>query len=191
MKNETSEVSRQKRVVDQMLTSHSLLRDRYRRRARLLNLVLLVLGVALCALTFASTDNLSSIGVSPPTADFLLRVVAVAVFLISLIEARLNWSGLASIHGDAADRLFRIKQKHRELLDASGELDSDQIANLKKEYLVVHSNLPEIPERHFLQLKAKHLRKVGLSRRLDTSPGRPVWLIKWDLFREGLKGSKR
>ena len=54
-----NENERQYSVIDQMLSMHSSLRDKYKRRALLLNLALLLVSVFLCAFVFADEKMFS------------------------------------------------------------------------------------------------------------------------------------
>ena len=48
-----------------------------------------------------------------------------------------------------------------------------------------------IPDARFNALKAKHLRKVELSKRTSARPERLIVLHRLDVFREGLKEDKK
>ena len=55
------ENERQYRIIDQLLTAHAVLRDRYARRARLLSVSALALSVALNGFVFANDEVLKLI----------------------------------------------------------------------------------------------------------------------------------
>ena len=65
--------------------------------------------------------------------------------------------------------LTTLKGEYREAISASAE--ADVAARLANRYLDVVTRIPEIPERLFNRLKARHLLKVEVSRELSAHPG--------------------
>lgn len=177
-------IRRDLRLIDQSITSFSILRDRYRRRSLYLSVTLLVAGVALVLLTFGSDEVLALIGVQPSSANVMIGVAGAVLFVASLIELRVDWQGQASLFGWASDRFAEVKLAYRTYLDGP-KSDEVREAELRGQYQTASALAPRIPEAEFLPLKQAHLRKVALSKMVSRSPGTPILLLRWRLMRSG------
>jgi hypothetical protein len=177
------ENERQYRIVDQMMTAHAVLRDRFSRRARTLNLLLLSLAIILNAFVFASDDMLKVLFFGHTAeAKVWIASVSVALLVLAIIEFRVDWEGRSRSHEDAVERLSRLKASYREAHAVNG-----RGAELTREYARTMAMLPPIPERSFIRLKAYHKFKRLLSQELDAHPGIPAWLaslrLRWQIIR--------
>jgi hypothetical protein len=169
------EFRRQYRVLDQMLSAHSVLRDRYAKKALWLTVGLLALAVTLNAFVFVSDDVLGFFGGDPEGIRVWLGIVSVAILALSIAEFKVDWQGRASIHEDATRRLADLKAEFRAAKESLSEGHCESVlASLSRDYSKVMDLLPPIPESQFIPLKARHLRKVRMSRELDDHPGVPL-----------------
>jgi len=183
------EIRRQARVVDQMLSMHSLLRDRYARKAKGLTLGILGCSVVLCTATFLPNEALRFVGVSPLAGRVIVGVFSSLVFFFSIVKLCVAWGEVSSRYGEAAKRVAKLKQQYR--IATSGEtVGPDACAKLTQEFSQVMEGLPPIPDKQFPSLKAYHLRKVRLSRMIDAHVGCPVWLLQLRLVWQGIFGKK-
>jgi len=172
----TDEFARKRRVLDQTLTGHALLRDRYGRRATILSLFILSMSILATATAFLKDSQyLSILGLTLPRQDWI-GIVTTAIFLLTIVDLRLDWGKRSGVHADAAQRLARLKGLFR---IAESEPSSNQVAgtNLDREYDSTMEQLPPIPEQFFLYAKALHLHKVCVSRLLDRHAGAPLWYV--------------
>lgn len=179
-----SENDRQFRVLDQMLSMHSDLRDRLKKRALYLNLLLLIVSVFLCALVFADNTIFLPVGLKPKVAETFIRIASVICFTVSIIEYRVDWRGNAAVHADAVRKLAALKSDYCECYSMCGGEDIDKNGVLSKKYSNVMANIVEIPENQFVKLKARHLRKLILSKRISEHPSVPVIILKSQLILE-------
>lgn len=162
------EIERQRRVVDQMSTMHSLMRDRARLQGVLLICVVLVASVAATAFAFAGGSEIVSIlGIKAQRSTWL-GWLAVIIFSITLIDLVLDRRGAAGRHGDAVRRLSSLKADYR--TTPLPAVAVEERNRLTERYLSVMDALPPLPERQFNRLKAKHLEKVEISRYLSNHP---------------------
>ena len=183
------ENERQYHVIDQSLTAHSKLRDVYARRAMFLGNGLLASSAILCTFVFPSDEVFLKIGLDPSLATLGLGFFSVLVFVLSLIETRVNWKGISSRHAEAAELLSRLKLKFRKsFADTKGE-DATKNASLGREFVKVQSALPRIPEKWFIPLKAEHSFKKLLSQRISAHPKAPVWFLRLQLRFGGLRAA--
>ena len=185
------ENERQYVLIDQFLSMHSSLRDKYERRALWLNTTQVGLSLFLCVFAFVGDNVLQTIGCDPPIARFVLGFSAVGVLLLSITEFRVDWKAVGSKHVEAVAYLAGLKAKYRKAFEESTGSDSKKNSRLTTEYNKTMEILPPIPERHFPQLKAAHQFKRILSQRLSLNPKAPVWIlqaqIRWEGIRVALK----
>jgi hypothetical protein len=179
------ENERQYRVVDQMLTMHSLLRDRMERRAFWLNTALIGSSLFLCVFSFVGDDVLGALKFDPSMTRFDLGLVAVVVLLISITEFRVDWRTVSGKHAEAVARLAALKAKYRKSFSETGGNDPNKNKRLTSEYEKVMNGLPAIPDRWFGKLKAEHRFKRLVSERINHSPRSPIWWVSFLLRMEG------
>jgi hypothetical protein len=183
------ENERQYRVVDQMLTMHSLLRDRMERRAFWLNTALIASSLFLTVFTFVGDNVLSALNLDPALTRFVLGLIAVFVLICSITEFRVDWRSVAGRHAEAVSRLARMKAKYRQSFTDTGGNDPQINTLLTSECDNMMSNIATIPDRWFNVLKAEHQFKRLLSERISQCPKTPRWFLKMLLRIEGIKES--
>lgn len=171
------EFRRKRRVLDQMLTGHSLLRDRYERRALVLTLLILALSIVATSVAFLSGDSTFSILGLRARVHIWVGVLTAIIFFLTLVDLRVDWRQRAGAHGEAARRLGRLKGLFRMATIRNGVVDAGG-ADLNGEYDNTMGQLPPIPDTRFLWVKAKHTRKVQVSKLLDKHAGAPLWYVR-------------
>ena len=181
------ENERQYAVIDQMLTMHSILRDRMERRAFWLNTALIVSSLFLLIFSFIGDDILSALGFDPRMTRFILGFVAAIVLVGSITEFRVDWRSVAGRHSEAALHLSTLKAKYRNSFAETKGNDPTTNSMLAAEYDKVITTLPSIPDRWFNTLKANHQYKKLLSIRISQHPKTPVWLLRILLRTEGIR----
>lgn len=178
------ETKRQYRVIDQMISMHSMLRDRYHRRALILSCGLLAFSAILVACVFIGEDTLNILHLSPSLAKLCIGGSSVFLFILSLIEFRVDWAGCSRSHGDAANCLSRLKTKYRETNECAKN-NSEKYSALSNEYAGIMEQLPPIPDKAFNSLKSKHLLKLEISKRISESPRTPLLILRLVICIEG------
>jgi hypothetical protein len=181
------EIERQYRVIDQMLTMHSSLRDRMERRAFWLNTALIASSLFMTAFAFVGDDLLRSLSLDPAMTRFVLGLVAVLVLICSITEFRVDWRSVAGKHAEAVSRLATLKAKYRKSFTETGGDDPEKNAILTSEYDNIMSSLSAIPDRWFNALKAEHQFKLLLSERISRCPKTPRWFLRLQLRIEGIR----
>lgn len=181
------ENERQYRVIDQMLTMHSLLRDRMERRAFWLNTALIASSLFLTVFTFVGDDVLRALNLDPALTRFVLGLVAVVVLICSITEFRVDWRSVAGRHAEAVSRLARMKAKYRQSFTDTGGNDPLMNTILTSECDNMMSNISTIPDRWFNVLKAEHQFKRLLSERISQCPRTPILFLRFQLLIEGIK----
>ncbi len=172
-----TELERQYRVLRQRLSMHAMLRDGYAKRALLLDIVLLACSVIFCATTFSSDDGLAKVGLSAERTRTVLGLASITAFFASLVALRVGWKGRSTLHRDAVQKLTVLLGLFRELRQEDGTWPEGQSTELHKAYWEVNNNVVEVPDRRFVGLKVRYLRKIELSRMSSTSPGCPLFVL--------------
>ena len=175
-----AEVRRVARVADMMCTAHAGLRDRYGRRALLLDLCILLVSAWLLALAFI--DPQINLSLTPP--GFVPKIwgglLACGVFALSIIQLCVNWKGLASAHSYSFAGYFAIKREATLLLASANDLDERACRALLARYESV--GIVTISERDFLAQKKRHLVKAEISKHLDSNPAASIFFTRIRLF---------
>lgn len=184
------EFRRKFRVLDQMLTQHSLIRDAYERRALVLTLLILALSILATAVAFISgAETVTILGVEA-RLQIWVGVLTAVIFFLSLIDLRVDWRQRAGAHEDAVRRLARVKGVLRGVTVVEGKVESGGV-DIDVEYDAAMDQIPPIPDKWFLRGKAKHVRKVRASQFLDSHPGAPAWWASVAAAWSGIRGSHR
>ena len=182
------EVERQFRVLDQTLSIHAILKSRYARCALTLEIILLACSVTFCATTFARDEVFTQIGLSAEIVRYILGVASIAAFFASLFALKVDWKGKSGFHSDAVKKLSLTLALFRKSRKEDGTWPQEKAEELNQAYWEAMNNVVEIPPNQFVSLKAKHLRKVEISKMSSSNPGCPVFLLRLVLFGRCIKG---
>ena len=181
------ELDREFRVLNQTLSIHTLLRDKYNGLALILDLSLLACSVIFCATTFAGDDFYSKIGLLPETGRLVLGIASILAFSCSIISLRVNWKGKGANHSEAVKKLSDVAAQFRKEQHENGAWTEGIEENLHNDYWNAMNNIVEIPANKFNKLKAKHLKKVEISKMISSSPGCPIFLMNLVLTCRSIK----
>ncbi len=170
---------------------HAMLRDRYATWALTIDLLLLACAVVFCATTFVRDDVLSYIGFSAKGVRYILGVASIIAFFASLVALRVDWKGKSSRHKDAVDRLSRVLSLFRQYRQEDDTWPENRGDELHQSYWEAMNNVAAIPEKSFVRLKARHLRKVEISKMSDVAPGSPLWTLRLILLFRSIRNIKQ
>ena len=185
------ELNRQYRVLKQILSMHTFLKDKYERFALIIDIILLICAVVFCATTFIRDDVFTHIGLASQNVRFILGITSIVAFLTSLITLRVGWKGKAALHKEAERKLTTVLEFFRELYNEDKTWPQEKSIKLHNAYWEAMKNTIDVPANKFVGLKARHLRKVKLSTMLDDAPGSSIWLLRLiNLFRSSKKALK-
>lgn len=174
------------RVVDLMLSAHSILRDRNRRRQLSLTLLVMALSIAVTSLAFFSEGLRVEIGPLQAELTIWLGILAALIFFLSIVDLTVNWKRQAWTHEDAVRRLGELKSKLRAVTLVGNNVDTGG-EDIRAEYERTMADLVEIPERRFLPMKVKHHRKVEISKLIDKHKGAPLPYLRLLVVLRGLR----
>jgi hypothetical protein len=183
-----SELERIKRVSDQLVTAHSVLRDRYARRAFFIDITILGSTLWLTAMAFVNPEigvELTPHGLSK---DLWLGLLSVVAFFLSIVQIRVDWKGKEYAHARACEAYSSVKRETVNLL-AQEKFDELEYKRILDKYESAGTLSIPIPEAEFNTLKSKHKIKVEISRYLDDKPAASPTLLKIKLWcRDNIRG---
>lgn len=171
------EVGRIRGVADMLCTGHADLRDRFTRRALILDLSILALATWLVALAFIGpriNASLTPFGLDPQIWSGLL---AVLTFFLSVLQLKVDWKGRADAYRRSFDIYSEVKREAGYLLASEDPLDEQDCRRVLARYDMASAVGVPIPEGEFLHQKQRHKMKLALSRYLDSHPFASIWLV--------------
>jgi len=171
------EIERIRRVSDLLCTGHAVLRDRFARRALLLDLSVLGLSTWLVALAFV--EPRIGVRLSPFGWDSKLwaGLLAVATFFLTVVQLKTDWKGRADAHKRTLNIYAEVKREAGYLL-AAGDFDDAECRRVLARYDMASAVGVEMPEADFLPQKRQHKIKVALSKHLDSHPSASLLLTR-------------
>lgn len=186
------EFNRRRRVVDTMLTAHATLGERYGRWARGLTLLIMGLSIVATGVAFVSSESDVTIGPFTGRVQVLVGLLTCVIFFLSIVDLLVEWRRRAWGHDEAVRRLADLKAQYRRAHTEHDVTRSelDLVAEYDNTMDALDALRVPIPDAKFNRLKARHWRKVELSKRISARPQRPLLLHRLDILREGLGTSQ-
>lgn len=189
---EEDEFKRKRRVADMLVTAHSVLALRYRRISILFDVTIMIssfLVLLLSIVESAAPKILSSYMYG--YSQVVIAVGASMIFVLSVIEWRVSWKGMAEAHSRAANDYSSVKGQIGGLLSRGFEPGDVEAARIADRYDQIGNGNVPIPNDKFVSLKRAHLRKVELSRLLDDQPFAVAMVMRLRLaLKHTMKGWK-
>lgn len=169
-------------VVDQSITAHSMLKERFGLQARVLDIALFLVSSFLTFLAVASHSVRGKVLPQWIDGEMTLPVVAVIVFCGSLLQWHMGWKEKAALHSEAAKVLSQFKHELAKILGSGRDVSEEELRVHLQNYQYINQSKIVVPEEKFLSLKKAHKEKVAISKLLDMRPGAWVWLVKLKLL---------
>lgn len=175
------EAERALRVSDMLASCHSALRDRYARRALILDLAILVASVWLVAMAFVDPEIAKHFSIPGISAANTIGLLAVSTFVLSLFQLRTDWKYCAERFDQAAKAYALVKLALGAVL-ADEPLDNKQCDRVLENYRSIGERVVAVPERQFIRLKKRHLMKMRISQVLDKHAATSIFLVRLRLW---------
>lgn len=185
------EFERQKRVINMMITAHSVLRDKYLCRSKLFDISLLVAAIFLNALVFVSNDFYTNLSMNPENAKLYIGIISVILLALSIVGIMLNTKQKSENHGQACVQLFYLLNEIRNIEDINDPKEKLQHIDLfSSKYAQITAMLVPIPSKKFNRLKSIHLRKIEFSKFISIHKSKPFLIQKFLFIKHSLKNKK-
>lgn len=165
---------------------HGQLADYYRWWQIVLYFGTLLTSSFMLSLTLVSDEFI--VRTTPLTADsfkWLQTIIAVGNFFAGLVLSIWRPSDHEAKHREAIRHYTRVLYEIRRL-EERGNITEEEVKTIQSQYLN-DSNVPPIPDRHFLRLKKRYLVKVAISRFLEDHPHAWIMWVKIRLWFRELK----
>jgi hypothetical protein len=172
------EIERIRSVADMLCTAHANLRDRFARRALVLDLSILAMTTWLVALAFIEPRinvSLTPFGLVP---QVWIGLLAVFTFFLSLLQIKVDWKGRADAHKRSLDLYAEVKREAGYLLASGDEPDENACRRVLARYDMASATCIAVPEHEFLRQKRRHRSKVAVSKYLDKYPSASITLTR-------------
>lgn len=171
------EIERQHRVLKQRIEMHSILRSRYKWRAKVAEIILLVGAVLFVATTFGSEEFFAELRISPTVGPVALKLASIMAFTASLVLLVLDWNGRAARHENAVKRLSHVLKSFREARRDDKSWEDSRLDALSQDYWRTSDDVEPIPPNKFNELKSKYLIKKEISILKGRYPGCPRFIL--------------
>lgn len=178
MENLREELERVKRTSDMLASGHASLKEKYGRRAVMLDIAILTLSLWLTAIAFADPHlgvRLTPFGLDP---QLWVGILGVFTFLLSIVQLRVNWKGQSDAYRRTCDLYAEVKRECSRMLASGAEIGGEDGRLVLARYGIATDVGTAMPEGEFLRQKRRHVQKVAISRHLDTHPGASITLLK-------------
>jgi len=185
------ELQRKYKVINMMITMHSILHQRFKKKSLVGNIFFLLTAIILNVFIFFDFDYLSFTGFSIDKIKNIVAVTSFLIFLLSVVFMLVEWSKKSEQHLQAINQLSRLLNELRSLL----KIENSALLSNKSElfdelYNQVNETIPKIPDKKFNYLKARHYNKVEISKFIDKHKGKPYFVIRILFFFEKTFKSK-
>jgi len=172
------ELERIRRVADMLVTGHANLRDRYSRRATLLDLAVMALSTWLTAVVFIEPRinvKLTPFGIDP---RLWVGFLGIFTFFLSIVQLRVDWKGRSDAHKRSFDLYTEVKRECGYLLASQEALTAESCQRVLSRYDLATEVGTPLPESEFLAQKRNHLQKIEVSKFLDKHPSASILLLR-------------
>lgn len=176
---EADELQRVFRVTDQTCSQHALLRDRFSRKALVLDLITLALGVYLVSLAFVDPAIARKLTPAPLSPIIFIGFLGVGQLFLGILQLRVDWKARSDAHARSMSLHADLKRELGTLLarDPATVTDVDYVRVRAQQAMTSNAALP-VPDADFLWTKRHHKLKVAVSKHLDGHPGASILLTK-------------
>jgi len=107
---------------------------------------------------------------------------SLVTFFLSIVQFKSHWKNKAQDHHISFTEYANVKKECRMITSGSRAATSPELQRIRSLYDAATEKGTDIPNRVFVQGKASHVRKVYISRYLDSHPGAWTSLVKLKLF---------
>jgi len=174
-----SEVSRIRRVSDQLCSAHAALRDKFNRRAIILDVSLLLLSAWVTIVSVVDQRYVAFLTPFGFDSQLWAGLLGLTVFILTLFQFKVDWKGTSEAHKRTFSLYAEVKREAGYLLASNeddGEIPLREFQRLTSRYDMASDAGVAVPEKDFLRLKRAHRLKIALSKHLDEYPGTSIKL---------------
>jgi hypothetical protein len=176
-----TEIASIERKADQSCSIHAGLRDWYERLANWLDYSLMFAATYLLGLSFVEPTIGLRLSLGFPS-QVVIATLSLVTFFLSIVQFKSHWKSKAQDHHITFTEYAAVKKECRMITSGARSATGPELARIRAIYDAATEKGTDIPNRAFVQGKASHVRKVYISRYLDSHPGASVWLVRFKLL---------
>lgn len=177
------ELNRKYRVINMMISMHSIMHHRFKTKSLIGSIFFLLTAIILNVFIFFDYDYLSFTGLGISNIKNIISISSFLVFLLSVIFLLVEWSKKSEQHLQAVNQLSRLLNELRSIRKIEDSAILANKAELFDElYNQTNESISKIPDKKFNYLKARHYKKVEISKFIDKHKGKPYFVIKLLFF---------
>ena len=179
--NIETEIASLERKADQSCSIHAGLHDWYERLSSYLDHSLMFATTYLLGISFVEPTIGLRLSFGFPT-QIIVASLSLVTFFLSNVQFKSHWKNKAQDHHISFTEYANVKKECRMITSGSRTATGAELQRIRSLYDAAAEKGTDIPNRVFLKGKACHVRKVYISRYLDSHPGAWVPLVKLKLF---------
>lgn len=185
------ELERIRRVSDLLCTAHATLRDTYRTRGLIVEVIVLISTFLLTVIALADQNLLMQLLNTTVSAQLGSGIAGSLIFCLTLLQLTLRWKEKAESHEKSFRMYAEVKRESIYTLMQSEPIPEKDFQRLADRYDMAGDVGTAIPEKLFIKLKQRHELKVEVSKAISNKPGASVFLAKVKIFlRDNFGGEK-
>jgi hypothetical protein len=179
--NIDEEIASIERKADQACSIHAWLRDRYQFRAEMLDYGLIAASTYLVGLAVVEPAIGIPLSFGVDRTAFI-SAMSLPTFFLSILQFKSDWKTKAQAHQRSFAEYAKVKADCRTFTSGVRTATAPEHQRVRDRYDMVIEVGTHIPDKEFVRGKAHHLRKVFVSKYLDTYPGAWLLLVHLKLF---------
>lgn len=173
------ELDRKYRVINMMITMHSIMYHRYKTKSLIGKIFFLITAIILNVFIFFDYSYLSFFNVKEDNIRNIVAISSFIIFLFSIIFMLVAWAKISEKHKLGMNQLSRLLNELRGIMTIEDDEELSLKVNLFNElYNQTFETIPTIPDNKFNSLKSKHYKKVELSKFIDNHKGKHFLVIR-------------
>lgn len=178
---DNSQIEKTRKKADLLCSAHANLKDRYAKRAVLLDSFLLISSALLAVHILADKNFLQKLTPFGLEYQTILAVLSIFVFVLSILELRVDWKGKVQAHAKSLALYAEVKRELGYILSSSRIVKAD-VRRVMSKYDMAAEMGTSISEKDFLTQKKKHRAKIKMSKYLDDFPHANIPLTRLKFF---------
>ncbi len=179
LNNMMDELKRKHRVINMMISMHSVLHQRYKTKTLIGSIFFLLSAIILNIFTFFDYSYLEFTGIEEENAKNIISLASFSVFILSIIFLLVDWSKKSEQHLQAINQLSRLLNKLRLIQNIKEpSVVVNKIELFDELYNQTFETIPKVPDTQFNSLKIKHYNKVEFSKFIDNHKGKPYIVVR-------------
>lgn len=175
------QVEKTRKKSDLLCSAHANLKDKYSLWAILLDSFLLTSSALLALHILADKEMLSRFSPFGIQYETLLGSLSIIVFILSVLELRVDWKGKAQSHAKSLALYAEVKRELGYALSSNRLIKAD-VRRVMSKYDMAAELGSSISERDFLVQKKKHVAKIRMSKYLAERPSANIPLTRLKFF---------